>query len=693
MTRDRIPSVGYFNRRSLETTESDVDGIAILTIFGVGKLLTIQGRKKLRDRLSEPQTAESSPATDNATSVRRAIAYKELLTTFDDNILNLWDSFESSVKKNPQANCLGYRPRTDAGVGPYTFISYSDVKDRVVRLASGLSSIGLQEDAPIGIFAINRVEWVLTDLAAIYNRYPVVALYESVGPDAVSFILDHSGLSTVVLGIKQVPALLTVIRGKQFASLKNLIIMDESITSQQKEELQSFKLKVYTLQEILEAGKEVKEKAILRPQHLYSFVYTSGTKGSPKAAIQTHSCMIAQIAGVRAHLEEPFSGHVHMSYLPLAQVFERSAVHTMLSLGATVAFYQGSINELFQDISALKPTFLVGVPRVWGRIREKVLRNLEKQGSIKRKFFEYAYAAKQAAIADGSSTPIWDALLFNQFKSKLGGRVRFVLSAAAPLDPKLGDFIRICFGCEVIQGYGLTETNGGITTCVMGDRSNGQVGRILPCCEIKLVDVPDYGYFAKEGKGEIAVRGPTVFRGYYKDPEKTKASIDSEGFFYTGDIGEWNKNGTLSIIDRKKNIFKISQGEYIAPEYLEEVYSRSPFVDQIWVSGSSLKRHLVAIVYPESSHLIQWAKDNNLTGDIDQLRGDERVKKAILADIHRVGGEAKVHGFETIKEIEVVGEGFKKDERFLTATCELNRFKLNQHFASVIRQLYENITE
>jgi long-chain acyl-CoA synthetase len=193
--------------------------------------------------------------------------------------------------------------------------------------------------------------------------------------------------------------------------------------------------------------------------------------------------------------------------------------------------------------------------------------------------------------------------------------VKFILSGSAPLDPRLGEFLKICFGCPVLEGYGLTENAAGALITELDETLLAHVGAPLPHLEVKLQDDADTNYKSSNNPptGEIMLRGGSVFKGYYKDPEKTKEALDPDGWFHTGDIGRWNPNGTLSIIDRKKNIFKLSQGEYVAVEYLEGVYVQATLVQQIWVYGSSYKRYLVAVVVPGAETVEDWAKSNNVS--------------------------------------------------------------------------------
>eukprot|EP01117_Protostelium_nocturnum_P020817 TRINITY_DN95_c0_g1_i1.p1 TRINITY_DN95_c0_g1~~TRINITY_DN95_c0_g1_i1.p1 ORF type:complete len:683 (+),score=236.38 TRINITY_DN95_c0_g1_i1:88-2136(+) len=672
-------------------------GLAILAIFGANAFLASNNRKKIADRASKQQTEQVSPAKPGESAIRRSVVSpKQLLTTYDPAVLTLSDLWDSSVKKFADKDCLGFRPFVEGKAGPYQFVTYKQVNARVVNFASGLSKLGVKTDANVGIFSVNRLEWMITDLACIYLRCPTVSLYETQGHEAVQYVMVHSEIVALACGSKQVASVLSAFTQKPSAHLKTIVTLDGELTPAQREELKKVGLTGYTMAEVeaLGAQNRKEQRELVRPEHIYTIMYTSGTTGNPKGVIQTHSCYTAQVAAIMSHSSINLSREdVHLSYLPLAHVFERVLMYTVFAVGANAGFHQGNINELINDINALRPTYLPGVPRVWSRIRDKIHQTVRSSGALRQKLFEYGYSSKVSALTSGSSTAFWDAIIFSKLKKRVGGRVRFILSAAAPLDPKLNEFLRICFCCEVLEAYGLTESTGGAFATLMEDTTTGHVGTILPHTEVKLIDVPEANFFASEGKGEVMFRGPCVFKGYFKEPEKTKETIEADGWMHTGDVGRWNSNGTLSIIDRKKSIFKLSQGEYVSAEYLEGIFGRSPFVGQIWVHGSSFNRSLVAVVVPQEEYLQSWAKENNLSGDYKTLVANHKVKESILQDLERVGKEAKIHGFEFVKGVHLTSDPFTVDNDSLTPTFKLRRHNLVKTFEKSVSDMYRSLGE
>jgi len=296
----------------------------------------------------------------------------------------------------------------------------------------------------------------------------------------------------------------------------------------------------------------------------------------------------------------------------------------------------------------------------------------------------------QVQTTGDDNAPMWNKLLFSKMAALLGGRVRVIITGAAPLAPNVQDFLRICFCCKIIQGYGLTETCAIGTASHVDDYTSGHVGPPSVCVEIKLVDVPEMGYTsaAKPQRGEVCIRGATVFKGYYKMPEKTAEDLERNGWFHTGDIGEWQANGTLKIIDRKKNIFKLAQGEYVAAEYLETVYIRSKLVTQIFVYGDSFKNYLVAVIVPDPEQVTHWATSQGIKGDLATLCKDERLKRHVYTNLIKVADKAKLKGFEHVKNIHLEHDPWTVENNLLTPTMKAKRPDLTKHYRAVLDQLY-----
>ena len=265
---------------------------------------------------------------------------------------------------------------------------------------------------------------------------------------------------------------------------------------------------------------------------------------------------------------------VHLSYLPLAHIFECGVLCVVLFSGGRIGFSSGQIKKMNEDLTTLRPTAMFGVPRVFQRIYQRMMSQIDEAGGITRRLAHHAISSSVTELRNGN--PHFNGFLanklFGSIRAKLGlDRCRVIVTGAAPCPPYLIEFFTVLLNATVIQGYGMTETHCVISSTRRGDVTRGHVGGPLACCEVKLVDVPDMNYHATDNpaRGEIWVRGPQLFKGYHTEQALTDEALTSDGWLRTGDVGRWNSNGSLSIIDRKKNIIKLAQGEYVAVEKVE----------------------------------------------------------------------------------------------------------------------------
>jgi len=361
-----------------------------------------------------------------------------------------------------------------------------------------------------------------------------------------------------------------------------------------------------------------------------------------------------------------------------------------------------------EDVGALQPTIFVSVPRLLNRVYDKITQGVDEAGGLKAKLFHMALAAKAQGLKSGNLThALWDRIVFGPLKAKVGlGRVRMVVTGSAPIAAHVIEFLRCVFGVPVLEGYGQTESSTCISFTDPDDFSSGHVGPPLACNEVRLVDVSEMGYLTSDsvhgadvksgnkgipclGRGEICFRGPNVFAGYYNMPEKTKSAIDEEGWCHTGDIGLWTLNGNLRIIDRKKNIFKLSQGEYVAAEKIENVMSRSSFVAMSFVYGDSLQSKLVAIVVPDQEYMEGWATKNGFSAkSFTELCNDPGIVKTVLDDMTKQGKLAKLKGFEFPKAIYLESDPFSPENGLLTPTFKLKRQGARDKYRTNIDTLY-----
>ena len=429
------------------------------------------------------------------------------------------------------------------------------------------------------------MEWTIVEHATFTIGGITVPFYDTLGPDTVQFILEHTNLSVCICTRSQIKALCEAASKSSTNHLKTIVVID-GITPEAAQLVSDTnnnnnnKLTLTTLAKVETLGAQCISTNRAEPHNppsphdIATFCYTSGTTGNPKGALLTHQNMMSVNAGLSDIFQEEQinSTDRHLCYLPMPHVFERTCQSQVLKAGGSVAFFRGDPTKLIEDIQACQPTVLPVAPRVLNKIYDKIMNGINEAGGVKKKLFDAGLAAKMEGLKHGHlKHAFYDALIFNKIKRALGmGSLRMVISGSAPLSPNVMYFFRCLLGIPVCEGYGQTEGCAGATISLKDDISTvGHVGGPVGCCEIKLEDVPEMKYLSTDtshngipcrGRGEICVRGPNVFSGYYKDEEKTKETIDKDGWLHSGDIGLWNMEGNLQIIDRKKNIFKLAQG-------------------------------------------------------------------------------------------------------------------------------------
>ncbi|XP_041317184.1 long-chain-fatty-acid--CoA ligase 5 isoform X1 [Pyrgilauda ruficollis] len=618
-----------------------------------------------------------------------------LLSYYFEDAKTLYEVFQRGVSISGNGDCLGYRKPKQ----PYQWLTYKQVLDRAKYLGSGLLQKGCQPSSSqfIGIFAQNRPEWIISEYACYTYSMVAVPLYDTLGPEAIVYIVNKADISVVICDTPaKAEVLLKNCEDKKTPCLKIIVLMD-LFDKELKDRGVKVGIEILSLQEIEELGRNnIREPVPPKPEDLSVVCFTSGTTGNPKGAMLTHQNVVSNAAAFLRCTEntiECTSSDVAISYLPLAHMFERVVQTVIFSCGAKVGFFQGDIRLLTDDMKTLKPTLFPVVPRLLNRIYDKIQSGANTP--VKNFLLKFAVFMKMAEIKQGiiRNDSIWDKLVFKKVQENMGGRVRIMVTGAAPISPSVLTFLRAALGCQIFEGYGQTECSAGSTFSMPGDWTTGHVGAPLACNIIKLDDVEEMSYFSSNNEGEVCIKGPNVFKGYLKDPEKTAEAIDKDGWLHTGDIGKWLPNGTLKIIDRKKNIFKLAQGEYIAPEKIENVYIRSPTVAQVFVHGESLRSYLIGIVVPDAEMLPEFAAKLGVKGSFEELCKNPAVKKAILDDMIRLGREAGLKSFEQVKDLYIHTELFSVENGLLTPTLKAKRGDLVKYFQKEIEALYSSTQE
>jgi len=662
--------------------------------------------------------------TDVSTAIRRTEDPLVSTQLGCDGCHTLYETFRRGVSVNPMGPCLGFRAISSSGYAtPYIYCSYTEILARMDAVTAGLQIMNLVEPNEdgmklVGIYMKNCMEWSIVEYATYSLGGITVPFYDTLGPDTVQYILEHTQMSVCVCTRGQLKALCEAHSGSSSSKLKAIVVIDgvtpeaAALVSSHNDKSSGKNVQLMSLAKVETLGAQciASNRAPPHnppsPEDVATFCYTSGTTGNPKGALLTHQNFLSATSGMKDVVPAEFAFNPtdrHLSYLPMPHVFERVVQMQMLMNGASVAFFRGDPTKLIEDIQACQPTFLPVAPRVLNKIHDKIMNGIEAVGGMKKKLFDAALAAKMKGLKDhGKLThAFYDALIFNKIKKGLGmDCVKIVLSGSAPLSPNVMYFFRCLLGVRVIEGYGQTEGTAAASLGCLDDVSTvGHVGPPVGSCEIKLTNVPEMNYLSTDtshngmacrGRGEICVRGPSVFKGYYKDEKKTRETIDADGWLLSGDIGLWRTDGNLQIIDRKKNIFKLSQGEYIAVEKIENVLTQSLFIGQCFVYGDSFQSSLVAIVVPDEEAVAKWAADNggNTSSTMEQLCQSKDLYKLIMDDIKTIGRRNGLHGFEIPKAIHLEHQPFTVENNLVTPTFKLKRIPLRQQYQSKIDELY-----
>ncbi|KAI9024543.1 hypothetical protein DFJ74DRAFT_665485 [Hyaloraphidium curvatum] len=583
------------------------------------------------------------------------------------------------------------------------------------RLVGGDESQRVRERWNFSLFANNRPEWIVADHGAMAHGIVSAVLFDSLGPDSVEYIMNHSESVLMITTIDRVPAVLSVVQN--CPTVKAVISMDPlSYPGGQKlvAEAKAKGVQLIEFAEVEQMGQGGGRVPVNygRGDDFLTLAYTSGTTGKPKGAIITHRMFMAVTRAQQMQGTDRNPDDYHLSFLPLAHLMERFIFVSVMISAATVCFYRGAPDYILADIQDFKPTVLPMVPRLWNRIAGAIVSAVMAQGGQKAvdEFWEAVRVKTEHIKRTGKlEHPELDAKWFNKFKPILGGRVRWGLSGSAPIAPTTLDLLRCCFSCYLGEGYGQTESGGAISIQWCQEsytEAAYKVGSPLTCNEIKLVSIPQMGYLVTDKpypRGEIYFRGPNATPGYYKDAEKTAELIDKNGWRRTGDVGTIDDKGRLAILDRTKHIFKLAHGEYVAPERLENIFVNSPYIAQIFVWGDSIKSDLVAVVVPEPEPFIRAAIERGLlpkdteipvlgvvTPELEKIcREPGPLLGLVREDIVKLGKERKLMGYELPLAVGFMAEPMTMQNGLLTPTNKVKRDAVAKAYRPMVDQLYK----
>ena len=647
------------------------------------------------------------------------MANKELQKVNRFGVRTTWEALENNIRIGKgNINMVGYRKRIskDNFEKKYSWITYQYMYETCINFAKGIELLKLcplfhskisGDFKFLGIYSKNRVEWIVAYLGSHANNATVVTIYDTLGEKAMEYIFWQTELETILIEACSLAKIIKLVKEKRTNKLKNLIVVDSEDEPNLLEELKNLGINIYKFDDIIEKGKTEGQNIILspaKPESICTICYTSGTTGNPKGAMVSHQALESTIDCMDHTGFEYFKDDIYLSFLPYAHIMETLIFALIMTHGRTFALFSGNIRNLVEDMQICRPTIMTSVPRVFQRIHTEIMKNLSKQSKLTQNLFHMALNKK---IKDFKETgiltnPLLDSLIFKKVRNVLGGRMRFMLVGSAPMDPELMNFLQCSLSCKIVEGYGQTEDCAGVLISSQYDRVCQHLGGPGFNSEIKLVDVEELDYRStdidiKTGishpRGELCVRGPLLFKGYLDDEENTKKAIDKDGWLHTGDVAMvlTEHGNALRVIDRVKNIFKLQQGEYVAPEKIENVLTDSPYIEQIFVHGDSLQNYLIAIIVPNKAHIIEFLKKKGIECDVNNCQNyyeNEELKIDILKDLENIGRKADFKGFEIIKKIYLSPEPFTVENDLCTPTLKVRRHVAKKYFANKIKELY-----
>lgn len=613
-----------------------------------------------------------------------------------------YDHFKKTVRLNGDKNFLGTRIlNPDRSYGPYQYKTYKQVDAVATNISSAIQELQLAPPVEaegqtfkfVGIFSKNREEWAITELACMMASVTVVPLYDTLTDEGIDAILGDTTAQTIFVSEELLKRLIHLKASGSHPYLRN-IIKFEKPTEQEISAASGVGARLISFEDLLRVGQD-HPHADIPPNRddYYMMCYTSGTTGKPKGVMLTHKNAISVLGTVSAYGISIVPSDRHISYLPYAHMYEQIVFFAIFCSGASIGYYTGDARRLMDDIKELKPTLFVSVPRIYCRVFDSIQDKLSKKPKPLQWLVKAASWWKLRNLKkNGTFTSILDRFIFKNFKEALGGCCRLMATGSAPMESDIQNLLMVYFGCPLLEGYGQTESTGILTISPAG-ASTTTVGYPLPCLEIKLESIPEMKYNITDvdelgrptPRGELCFRGNGRMARYFKRPDQNKETIDQYGWVHTGDVATLTIDRQFKIIDRKKNIFKLAQGEYIAPEKLENVFVQAPLVAQILVYGNSFKFHLVALVIPDFENLrkaLPNKSDEELCSSVD-------AKKLIYQDLVKIAREQKIAAFEIPKQLHLHSELCTVENGLLTPTQKMVRNKVVEIHKEKLEGLYD----
>jgi len=589
----------------------------------------------------------------------------------DQKVQRLFDILPNQLESYPQDDAL-----CDKVGGNWRKYSSKECQVTVDKVSLGLLSMGFNPEDKFAIISYNRTEWTLLDLGILQIGCIDVPLYPNMSPENYEYIFNDSQVKLVFVENEEL-----------YKKVKKVIVKTPSV-----KEIYTFNqvsgAKNWT--EVMNTGNESHRNKLseieksVTSENLATIIYTSGTTGVPKGVPLTHLNILSNVKSISEIMPISYA-HRTISFLPICHIFERTAIYFYMYVGASIYFAE-SIEKVGENLKEVKPNYFTTVPRLMEKIYDKIMDKGRNLSPVKKAIFGWAVNLANHYDPRGENGWFYKLrliaarkLVFSKWMEALGGEVLGIISGAAALQPRLSRIFTAA-GATIREGYGLTETSP-VLTCNRfshGDYYLGTVGIPLPGVEIKLSD-----------SGEILAKGANVMKGYFNKPDETKAVMDDEGWFHTGDIGEWVDGKFIKITDRVKEIFKTSGGKFIAPLPIENKMKESNFIGEIMVVGENQK-HAAAIIVPNFDFIRKWC-DKKCEGihSNEEIAQSPIVKERVWKDVQKYN--KRFGHIQQIKKIELVPDTWTVETGELTPTLKLKRRVILKKYQSLIEKIYDEL--
>ncbi|MCK2218874.1 long-chain fatty acid--CoA ligase [Actinomadura sp. ATCC 31491] len=563
--------------------------------------------------------------------------------------------------------------RVPAGDG-WRSLTWREVGERVRELALGLAALGAGPGSRVSILCSTRLEWILTDLAVLATGAATTTIYPSNTAAEAAFVITDSGSTIVVAEDDDQVAKLRSVQ-KELPDVTQVIVVDGSPS----DDGWVMRLDAVTAAE----GDYDAMVDAIGQDDLATLIYTSGTTGRPKGVELTHDNWLYAAGAVR-RIDLLSPADLHFLWLPLSHSFGKLLEVVMIDIGVATAI-DGRLDRIAENLGAVRPTIMAAAPRIFEKIHNTVVATVRREGGVKARIFSWARAtgirvsrARQRGVRLPATTraeyALADRLVFAKLRERFGGRVRYFISGAAPLNTEIAEFFDAA-GLTILEGYGLTESSAGSFLNRPGSVRFGTVGPPLPGTEVRIAD-----------DGEILIGGRGVMRGYHGLPEETAAALE-DGWLHTGDIGELDEAGRLRITDRKKELIKTSGGKYVAPTYLEgRIKAACPYVSHVFVHGDR-RNFVTALVTLDMEVAGPWAQAESLPADPHALRGHPRMREEIQKAIDQVNADEA--SYATVKKFAILAEDFAVETGELTASLKIRRKVVEERHGGTLDSFYD----